>query len=193
MTEEDLLTIQDVSEILSVSNHVIYDWVKQGILTPAAPIEGAPRFRPKDIQVVADQQCAESLQESLHRQARILIVDDDPLVGKSIENFLKQKGFFTITAPIGIAALDYASFEDFDLVIMDIRMPGMNGVEALKAVRDLRKRFGKPSIPEIVLTAYDDAEVRTEVQKLGVRHFILKPFDGEQLLALIQESLVKQS
>lgn len=123
---------------------------------------------------------------------RILVLEDDALVAASLKNLLEKAGFEVQTASIGLAALDLAASAPLDLVIADIRMPGMNGIQALRALRELRRHFGGSPIPEIILTAYDDAAIKKEAERMGIRDFILKPFDFDSFLALIQKR-VKES
>lgn len=126
--------------------------------------------------------------KDVHSQ-RILVIEDDPLVSQSLKNLLEKEGFEVLVAPIGLAALDLGVHESFDLIIADIRMPGMNGLEALKALRELQSGFERPQVPEIILTAYDIREVREEAQKIGVAEFLMKPFDNEKLITLIKKHL----
>ncbi len=120
---------------------------------------------------------------------RILVIDDDPLVGESLRKLLRKLGYEVQIASIGLAALDLASQEPFDLIITDIRIPGMDGLETLKAIRELRKNFKKPPFSEIVITAYEDEKVKEEAKRMGVRAFILKPFEIEELVASVERIL----
>lgn len=126
---------------------------------------------------------------SLEGVSRVLVIEDDPLVGQSLKNLLQKEGLEVVLAPLGIAALDFGAHEAFDLVISDIRMPGMNGIQALQAIRDLCVRFGKPCAPEIILTAYNIPEIKEEAKRMGVAEFLLKPFDVQELLAVIRRHL----
>ena len=180
---EDLLTIQDVVQILNVPRNTVDQWVKQGTLT-AVRVGAIRRFYPGDIRRVFEEQTGSS-----QRKKRILVVDDDPLVGRSLRRLLERLGFDTAVASIGLAALDLVSREVFDLIITDIRMPGMSGLEALKAIRTLRREFGKPPVPEIVITAFDDETIREEADRMGIREFIVKPFEIDELVAALKRHL----
>lgn len=182
--KEDLISVRDVSEILSVSRRTVHDWVKKGILKPTR-VDGALHFHFRDIQSLLRRRPLDSSE----RKKRILIIEDDLLVGQSLKSLLESAGFDTDVVSIGLAALDLVSKEIFDLLIADVRMPGMDGLETLKAIRDIRRQFGEPLIPEIVLTAYDDPTVRKEAERLGVREFILKPFEVESFLSILRENL----
>lgn len=123
------------------------------------------------------------------RKKRILLVEDDPLVGESIKTLLEKEGYDVRLVTLGVAALDPAFSEVLDLVISDVRMPGMNGLEAIRAIREVRKQFDKPPIPEIVLTAYDDKAMSDEARRLGIRDFILKPFEVKSFLAAVRKRI----
>jgi DNA-binding response OmpR family regulator len=124
---------------------------------------------------------------SVEGEKRILVIEDDPMVSQSIRNLLEKEGYNAVVAPVGLAAMDFAADETFVLIISDIRMPGMNGIKTLKAIRELRREFQKPPIPEIILTAYDDAEIRKEALGMGVCEFMLKPFDADELLKTVKK------
>lgn len=120
---------------------------------------------------------------------KILVIDDDPLVGESLRRLLEKLGFEGTVAPAGLRALDLVSRIPVDIIVTDIRMPFMNGIETLKAIRGLRKELGLPAIPEIVITAFDEDHVRKEAEKMGIRDFILKPFDMKEFMEALEHYL----
>jgi len=132
------------------------------------------------------------MMRSSKRKNRILVVEDDVLVGESIKCFLENFGYDAASVSIGLAALDLVSREHFDLIIADIRMPGMNGIETLKAIRDLQHQFNKPPIPEIILTGYADEAVEKESKRMGISDFIMKPFRTDAFLDAIRRNLKKR-
>lgn len=180
LSQEDLLSIEDVAKILEVSRTIIDSWAKQGLLKPIRD-GGSLKFRFEDVRAFAQNYLKAS-----ERNFQILIVDDDDLVGISLKNLLEKSGYRARIAPLGLAALDFATQEAFDLILADVRMPGMNGIETLKAIRELRTQFGKPRIPEIIITAYEDEAVRAEAARMGIDDFILKPFDFKDLISAIE-------
>ena len=180
--QEDLLSIREVIDILSVPRQTVNHWIENGTLVPVRTA-GALRFRPTDIRALFERQ------GNGGSRGRILVIDDDPLVGNSLRILLERAAYQTQVASIGLAALDAVSSEAFDLILTDVRMPGMNGLETLKAIRELRRELGKVPLPEIVITAYEDKEIREEAEHLGVRDFILKPFEIEDLLAALERNL----
>jgi nitrogen regulation protein NR(I) len=114
----------------------------------------------------------------------ILIVDDDPQLRQSFEKLLSQEGHEVWTAPSGEAALNLVRDRLPDLVIMDVRMPGMSGLEAFRALHAL-----EPRLPVIIMTAYGTTETAIEATKLGAFDYVLKPFDIPDILVLINQAL----
>jgi CheY-like chemotaxis protein len=120
---------------------------------------------------------------------RVLAIDDDGLVRKSLEIFLKEAGYEPTVAESGEEALRILSGRHFDLLVTDIRMPGMDGLQVIQAVREYCRQMRKNPIPEIVLTAYNDEHVKQSVERLGVRNFVLKPFVADEFLRVLERSL----
>lgn len=115
------------------------------------------------------------------------MVDDDPLVRKSVEKVLTHEGYASDFAKNAYEALIKVGEQEFDLIISDIRMPGKNGVEA---VREIRRRFKEKlarDIPIIFITGY--AELIDELSAEVHGEVILKPFDLDHLLITIREYL----
>ena len=124
-----------------------------------------------------------------HRKKRILAVDDDGLVRRSLEILLRESGYELTVASSGQEALGFLVQRHFDLLITDIRMPGMDGLQVIQAVRQYCHEMKKQPIPEIVLTAYNDEQVKQSVVRLGVREFLLKPFKVDEFLKVLERSL----
>ena len=106
----------------------------------------------------------------------ILIVDDEPDVVFFISKIIQPQGYHALTASSGLEALKYIQElpERIHLVLLDLRMPGMGGIEVLKSIRRLH-----PDLPVIVLTALKDK--RTECEALGIEAYITKPYSLEEL------------
>ncbi len=118
---------------------------------------------------------------------KILVIDDDPLVLRSVDKILKREGYSTFLASSAQEALAQAGHQVFDLVISDIRMPGKNGVEAIREIRRLFDEKTRKDIPIIFITGYAEASDELKAEILG--EVILKPFDLEHLLITIREYL----
>ena len=124
-----------------------------------------------------------------HRKKKILAVDDDGLVRRSLEILLREAGYEPTVASGGQEALGALARKHFDLLITDIRMPGMDGLQVIQAVRDYCQEKKKRPIPEIVLTAYNDEAVKQSAIRLGVKEFLLKPFQVGDFLKVLGRNL----
>ncbi len=114
----------------------------------------------------------------------ILIVDDDPQLRQSFEKLLTEEGHRVRTAATGEAALEMVRAAPPDLVIMDVRLPGLSGLETFRAMHEV-----EPKLPAIIMTAYGTTETAIEATKLGAFEYVLKPFDIPDILALIAQAL----
>jgi CheY-like chemotaxis protein len=107
---------------------------------------------------------------------KILVVDDDPVVGKSFDRVLTGKGYAVITAADGEEALRKLSTETYDLVFTDIRMPGMSGLEVAERVKT-----SQPWLPVVIVTGYGTGENEARATAAGVAGFLRKPLSPEMI------------
>jgi DNA-binding NtrC family response regulator len=119
-------------------------------------------------------------------QARLLVVEDDDLVGKNLALLLGKEGHQATWVTSGEAALATLEKREFDLVISDVRMDGMSGLDLLKT---LRARL--PDLPVVLLTAHGTVEMAVEAMRDGAADFLVKPATREQLLFVVQRTLAK--
>ena len=117
-------------------------------------------------------------------KASILIVDDEPIVREALRDWLVDAGYGVTTASTGEEALEITSRQDFDLLILDVRLPGKTGIRVLQEIAE-----AKPQTKTIVITAYASPERRTEAMRLGAIHYLSKPIAPDQLERRIQEAL----
>ena len=117
---------------------------------------------------------------------RILVVDDDEMVRIALEELLLSKGYMPKVAPGGQEALDALDKESFDLVVLDIIMPGMDGYEVC---RKIRKREQLSKLPVIMLTALSGEKEREKGQQAGADMFLPKPISPQKLLSLIETAM----
>lgn len=120
---------------------------------------------------------------------RILVIDDDRLVAKSLGRLLETQGYGVTVTMNGQEALEAVAKLDFDLIISDIRMPDIDGVETIQKIRATLKEKGKAQIPEIFITGYVEGPSHEEAKKLYTSDFIYKPFDKEKFLTSIDKAL----
>jgi DNA-binding NtrC family response regulator len=107
---------------------------------------------------------------------RILVVDDDAIVLEGLRVALARDGFEVVLAKSGYAAIDALSKEHFDLVLTDLKMPGLSGIRVLECSREL-----SPETPVVVLSGYAKREAADEALAKGAREFLVKPVDHARL------------
>jgi DNA-binding response OmpR family regulator len=112
-------------------------------------------------------------------RARILIVEDEPNIVESLSFILTKAGFDVETLTDGAEALDRLRRQSFAVLVLDIMLPGMNGLDVLKAIRSDRVLA---KLPVIVLTAKGQASDRKAAEAIGASAFITKPFSNAELV-----------
>lgn len=110
----------------------------------------------------------------------ILLVDDEKTMVKYLSKRLIKKGFEISIAYNGLEALEQVKAADFDVVLLDVLMPGMNGIDTLKEIKKI-----KPRTEVIMLTGHASVEAGIEGMKAGAFNYIMKPFDPNELVAEI--------
>ena len=118
---------------------------------------------------------------------RILIVEDEKALADSLQMLLESKGFETEAVYDGISGSEYAETGVYDLLILDIMMPGLNGYELARSVRQK-----KCTVPILMLTAKSGTEDRIEGLNAGADYYLTKPFDSRELIACINALLRRQ-
>ena len=121
------------------------------------------------------------------KQARILIVDDDETIRKSITTVLEEKGYFAETAENGQAAIRESEKRVYNLALIDIRLPDMDGVQLLTSLKET-----SPKMVKIIITGYPSLQNAVEAVNKGADGYIVKPIKMGELLAMIKEHLLKQ-
>jgi CheY-like chemotaxis protein len=123
----------------------------------------------------------EHVMSALHK---VLVVDDDPVVGKSFDRVLSGKGYAVITADSAQEALNKIDAEEYDLVFTDIKMPGMNGLEMAERVKQRR-----PWLPVVIVTGYGSPGNEARAEAAGVSGFLRKPLSPEMIEDSAQKAL----
>ncbi len=108
---------------------------------------------------------------------KILLVDDEETMVKYLSRRLIRRGFDVSVAYNGLSALEEIKKNDFDLVLLDVLMPEMDGIETLKEIKKI-----KPETEVIMLTGHASVEVGIEGMKAGAFNYILKPFNPNELV-----------
>jgi DNA-binding NtrC family response regulator len=115
---------------------------------------------------------------------KILVIDDEPVLRDSLEVALKTSGYEVLTARTGEEGLERFKKENPDLVLLDHWLPGINGDEVLRRIKE-----EDPEIPVIIMTAQGSIEMAVSLMKMGAFDFLVKPFDLDQVEALIKKGL----
>jgi DNA-binding NtrC family response regulator len=116
----------------------------------------------------------------------ILIIDDEAGIRDSLELLLTLEGFTVEMAPEGVSGLDLLSRNEYDLLLLDLSMPGENGIDLLPKIKNLR-----PEMPVIMITAYGTVSNVVDALRSGAENFVQKPWDNEKLLADIRTAIGK--
>ena len=118
--------------------------------------------------------------------SRILIIEDETKIARFVELELRHEGYETAKEEDGRAGLERALSEDFDLILLDVMLPGLNGIEVLRRLRQQK------SVPVILLTARDAVMDKVSGLDAGADDYITKPFAIEELLARIRVALKRR-
>ena len=115
---------------------------------------------------------------------RILIVDDDAVVGRSVDRVLTKKGYDVSTVLSGEEGLKKVGTDGFDLVFTDIKMPGMDGLEMAKRIKEMN-----PWMPVVVVTGYGSEANEARAEEVGVTEFLRKPLTPEIIEQVTKKTL----
>lgn len=116
-------------------------------------------------------------------QTRVLIVDDQPGMLRTTAMVLSRKGYFVDTAPNGLSAIEKLNGDNFDVVLMDIKMPLLNGVDAYQRIKSIN-----PKVAVIMMTAYAVEELVSEALDNGAFAVVFKPLDIDRIINLIDRA-----
>ena len=117
-------------------------------------------------------------------KGNILIVDDDPVVRDSLAKWFISEGFSVETAPSARQALEAVQHDQYDAALLDIKMPGMDGMELQEKLREI-----DPDMPLIIMTGYASVETAVQALKRGAYDYITKPFDPDELVHLMRNAV----
>jgi DNA-binding NtrC family response regulator len=124
------------------------------------------------------------MENETYSNIRILIVDDELIVRESLGNWLKEEGYSVDTSDNGMDALEKIKSQGRDLVIADVKMPGMDGIELLERCKKV-----DPDLQVLVMTAYASIDTAVQAMKKGAFDYIVKPFNPEDVTRIIQRAL----
>ncbi|MCX5697471.1 MAG: response regulator [Candidatus Omnitrophica bacterium] len=119
----------------------------------------------------------------------ILIIDDNKLIAITLRRLLTREGYNVTTAASGKKALALIAKSDFDLIMSDIKMPEMDGIETVRKIREYLAQNGKHPIPEIFITGYAKEDIYQKALELNAVGYLEKPFDIKGLLETTKQAI----
>jgi excisionase family DNA binding protein len=193
MMDETFLTTEEVLEYLQVNLRTVYRLIKAGKI-PAVRVGRQWRFRKRDIDAWLDSQRPRSgarpspaptpRPSAAAGRPRILVVDDEASIRDLLSKTLALAEYDVDVAPDGRSALDRMRVYPYDLLIADLKMPGMDGLAVIREA----KRY-KSDLPVIIITGFSTESSAIEAVNLGVAGYLTKPFRVPQVLAAAAKAL----
>ena len=195
MIDETFLTTEEVLEYLQVNLRTVYRLIKAGKI-PAVRVGRQWRFRKRDIDAWLDSQrprggtraapaaAAPPRPATGATRPRVLVVDDEASIRDLLSKTLALAEYDVDVAPDGRAALDRMRMYPYDLLIADLKMPGMDGLTVIREA----KRY-KADLPVIIITGFSTESSAIEAVNLGVAGYLTKPFRVPQVLAAAAKAL----
>ena len=127
------------------------------------------------------------MKQELRKTTRVLVVDDERIMQESCSRILDKEGYTVSVADCGEAALEHCDRESYDLVLLDLKMPGMGGIETLSRLKEM-----DPGITILIMTGYPSIETAVRAIKLGAYDYITKPFTPDALRFAINRALERK-
>jgi excisionase family DNA binding protein len=191
-TDEVFLTTEEVLEYLQVNLRTVYRLIKAGKI-PAVRVGRQWRFRKRDIDAWLDSQRTQSggnppataaAPAARQGRARVLVVDDEASIRDLLSKTLALAEYDVDTAADASTALGRVRAAEYDLLIADLRMPGMDGLTLIRQVKRIRAE-----LPVIIITGFSTESSAIEAVNLGVAGYLRKPFRVPEVLAAAAKAL----
>ena len=172
----EFMTVEEVADYLRVAEKTIYRLLRRGSF-PATKVGHSWRFDKA------------SIDDWLHRnsvgvRASILVVDDEEVIRALFKESLEELGHRVVTAGNSSEGLELLKQRDFDLVFLDLKMPGMDGAELFRRIRTI-----KPNLPVTIITGYPDSDMMARALAKGPFGIMRKPFDEADITMAIASFL----
>ncbi len=194
MIDETFLTTDEVLEYLQVNLRTVYRLIKAGKI-PAVRVGRQWRFRKSDIDAWLERERSGSIRPAATPTAqpqasgrdgrpRVLVVDDETSIRDLLSKTLALAEYDVDVAPDGRAALERLRLFTYDLLITDLRMPGMDGLTVINEARRLHA-----NLPAIIITGFSTEASAIEAANLGVSGYLTKPFKVPKVLSVAARAL----
>ncbi|MFC2017137.1 response regulator [Chloroflexota bacterium] len=174
MTE--LMTLEEVANYLRVTKKTIYRLLEKRSI-PSTKVGRQWRFSKASIDIWLRRSSAKTA-------ANILVIDDDEAICSLFKDTLEGTGHTTTTVREPSKGLELVKDRDFDLVFLDLKMPGMDGAELLRQIR-----VAKPKLPVTIITGYPDSDLMMSALAHGPLGAMSKPFSGSDILTAVDNYL----
>ena len=171
----DIMTLKQLAEYLQITPPALYRMAREGRV-PASKVGNRWRFQRE----VVDQWLREQAQRSISIQPIILVVDDDEPLCDTIVEVLADQGYRVFSAYTGERALHLIRTVRFEVAFVDLKLPGMTGVEVLKTIAE-----EQPEARSVIITGYPDIELMSQALEVGCFTVLKKPFRVHKLLEIV--------
>ena len=199
--EDKFFTLNELSQYLKIPKSTLYKLSETGKI-PSVKIGKQLRFRKSSLDKwLADKENEGAIaapnsfiplapaKVSNIRAKHILVVDDDELVLRAISKLLQVYGYKIELVKSGEEALEKVKNLNFDLIIIDVRMAGIDGIETIERMREFYRRSQTALPQEVVITGYMDTQVEERANKLGIEDYLYKPFALTDFIGTVKKKL----
>jgi len=172
----ELMTVSEVADYLRVTEKTIYRLLKQGKI-PAVKVGRQWRFEKAKI----DEWLSRN---SVGTKADILVIDDEEIIRSLFKETLEELGHRVVTVETGSEGLELVKQRDFDLVFLDLKMPGMDGAKLFRRIKAI-----KPTLPVTIITGYPESDMMAQALAQGPLGVMNKPFTESDIITAVNNFL----